>query len=198
MCGACSRWACWRRTSRGGSFFRARLTDRLSACACSRAGHDAGGPPLVARPERNQTGNQTHEKYETTWVYGMMLLAGLMDATTGALLLAAPLWTLDLMGITSCRWSRCIQRWIGAFVCSVGCSYLFPFLLPAGPARDQRSRGHPDHGHHRAHLHRRLLRGGHRHRRARTGLAFGDVHRRDAGCSANFVLRKKFLDPSDA
>jgi hypothetical protein len=80
-------------------------------------------------------------KNKTTWVYGMMLLAGLMDATTGALLLAAPLWTLDLMGITILPQEPLFQRWIGAFVCSVGCSYLFPFLLPAGPARDQRAVG---------------------------------------------------------
>jgi hypothetical protein len=75
------------------------------------------------------------------WVYGMMLLAGLMDATTGALLLAAPMWTLNLMGITALPLEPLFQRWIGAFVCSVGCSYLFPFLLPAGPVRDQRSIG---------------------------------------------------------
>jgi len=75
------------------------------------------------------------------WVYGLMLLAGLMDATTGALLLAAPMWTLDLMGISVLPLEPLYQRWIGAFVCSVGCSYLFPFLLPAGPVRDQRSIG---------------------------------------------------------
>ena len=33
------------------------------------------------------------------------------------------------------------QQWIGAFVCSVGCSYLFPFFLPAGAARNQRAVG---------------------------------------------------------
>lgn len=75
------------------------------------------------------------------WVYIMMLLAGLMDATTGTLLLAAPMWTLNLMGITTLPLEPLFQRWIGAFVCSVGCSYLFQFLLPAGPARDQRSVG---------------------------------------------------------
>ena len=74
-------------------------------------------------------------KIRSSWVYLMMLLAGLMDATTGALLLAAPLWTLKLMGITTPPVEPLFQQWIGAFVCSVGCSYLFPFLLPAGPAR---------------------------------------------------------------
>lgn len=75
------------------------------------------------------------------WVYVMMFLAGLMDATTGALLLAAPNWTLRLMGITTLPLEPLYQQWIGAFVCSVGCSYLFPFLLPAGPERDRRSLG---------------------------------------------------------
>lgn len=76
-----------------------------------------------------------------SWVYGLCLLAGLMDAATGALLLAAPLWTLKLMGIASMPAEPLFQRWIGAFVCSVGCSYLFPFLLAAGPARDRRTAG---------------------------------------------------------
>ncbi len=80
-------------------------------------------------------------KNKTTWVYGMMLLAGLMDATTGALLLAAPMWTLKLMGITVLPQEPLFQQWIGAFVCAVGCSYLFPFLLPAGVARNQRAVG---------------------------------------------------------
>lgn len=76
-----------------------------------------------------------------TWVYAMCALAGLMDAATGALLLAAPLWTLRLMGITVLPAEPLFQRWIGAFVCSVGCSYLFPFLLRPGPERDHRVAG---------------------------------------------------------
>ena len=76
-----------------------------------------------------------------SWVYVMMLLAGLMDLTTGALLMAAPLWTLKLMGIATMPAEPLFQQWIGAFVCSVGCSYLFPFLLPAGPERNRRSIG---------------------------------------------------------
>lgn len=76
-----------------------------------------------------------------TWVYVLCAVAGLMDATTGALLLAAPMWTLELMGITVMPVEPVYQRWIGAFVCSVGCSYLFPFLLRAGPERDQRTAG---------------------------------------------------------
>ena len=76
-----------------------------------------------------------------TWVYTLMLLAGLMDATTGALLIIAPLWTLKLMRVAMLPAEPVYQSWIGAFVCSVGCSYLFPFLLPAGPARDQRAVG---------------------------------------------------------
>lgn len=80
-------------------------------------------------------------KNAKTWVYVMMFLAGLMDATTGALLLAAPNWTLRLMGITTLPLEPLYQQWIGAFVCSVGCSYLFPFLLRAGPDRDRRSTG---------------------------------------------------------
>jgi hypothetical protein len=106
------------------------------------------------------------------------------------------MWTLDLMGITILPLEPLFQRWIGAFVCSVGCSYLFPVPAPRRPGPRPAQHRHPDHGHHRAHLHRRLLRGGHRHRRARTGLALGDVHRRHPGHPANFiVLRKKILDP---
>ena len=75
------------------------------------------------------------------WVYILMLLAGLMDAVTGALLLAAPLWTLDLMGVAVLPVEPVFQRWIGAFVCSVGCSYLLPFRWPAGAGRDQRAVG---------------------------------------------------------
>jgi hypothetical protein len=76
-----------------------------------------------------------------SWIYALLLLVGLMDALTGALLMAAPLWTLNLMGITVLPVEPVYQRWIGAFVCSVGCSYLFPFLLRAGRERDQRATG---------------------------------------------------------
>ena len=75
------------------------------------------------------------------WIYIMMLLAGLMDAVTGTLLMAAPLWTLKLMRVAIPPVEPLYQQWIGAFVCSVGCSYLFPFLLPAGPERDLRALG---------------------------------------------------------
>lgn len=77
-------------------------------------------------------------KNKKNLVYLLMLLAGLMDASTGALLMAAPLWTLKLMGITVMPVEPIFQRWIGAFVCSVGCSYLLPFFLKVGAERDQR------------------------------------------------------------
>lgn len=56
------------------------------------------------------------------------LLAGACDGLTGLMLLTAPLFTLQLMGITPLPAEPIYMRWIGAFVFSVGSSYALPFL----------------------------------------------------------------------
>jgi len=58
----------------------------------------------------------------------LALLAGAMDAVTGALLLAAPGFTLRLMGIGMVEGTSPFVRFVGAFVLGVGLSYFPPFL----------------------------------------------------------------------
>jgi len=58
----------------------------------------------------------------------LALLAGAMDTTTGALLLAAPAFTLRLMGIGMAEGTSPLIRFVGAFVLGVGLSYFPPFL----------------------------------------------------------------------
>lgn len=58
----------------------------------------------------------------------LALLAGAMDTVTGALLLAAPAFTLRLMMIEMPADSGPFVRFVGAFVFGVGLSYFPPFL----------------------------------------------------------------------
>lgn len=58
----------------------------------------------------------------------LALLAGAMDATTGALLIAAPAFTLRMMFIEMPPGAGPFVRFIGAFVLGVGLSYFPPFL----------------------------------------------------------------------
>ena len=60
--------------------------------------------------------------------------AGLGDALTGVLLLAAPAATLQLMHVPVPAGELIWLRWMGVFVGAVGLSYLLPWRLPA-PAR---------------------------------------------------------------
>jgi hypothetical protein len=60
------------------------------------------------------------------------LAAGLMDASTGLALIAAPTFTLSLMGIGSMPAEPIFLRWIGAFVLAVGLSYFLALRLEAG------------------------------------------------------------------
>jgi hypothetical protein len=62
-------------------------------------------------------------------VAAFAVAVGLCDATTGAALVAAPLWTLARLGIAPLPAEPVYQRWIGAFVLAVGLAYLYPFLL---------------------------------------------------------------------
>lgn len=59
------------------------------------------------------------------------LLAGSGDFLTGLLLVAAPLFTLRLMGIASIPAEPVYLRFVGAFVGGVGALYLYPFALSA-------------------------------------------------------------------
>jgi hypothetical protein len=57
------------------------------------------------------------------WIVLYQYLAGLCDTVTGLLLIAAPAWTLGLMGLTIIPQPVAFVRYIGVFVLSVGISY---------------------------------------------------------------------------
>ncbi len=56
------------------------------------------------------------------------LLVGLCDASTGLLLMFAPAFTLNLMGVSDIPSDLVYLRFIGAFVFSVGAAYWLPFI----------------------------------------------------------------------
>jgi hypothetical protein len=58
-------------------------------------------------------------------------IAGLCDASTGVLLVAAPALTLRLMGIEPAPSDPTFLRFVGVFVGGVGLSYLYPWALDA-------------------------------------------------------------------
>lgn len=62
------------------------------------------------------------------WLILYQLAAGLCDACTGALLVAAPAWTFRLMGLAVLPHPAAFARFIGVFVLCVGLSYLWPAL----------------------------------------------------------------------
>ena len=66
------------------------------------------------------------------------LLAGACDGLTGILLLAAPVFTLKLMGIHTLPAEPVYMQWIGAFVFGVGFSYFLPFLTSDPNTRRRR------------------------------------------------------------
>jgi hypothetical protein len=57
------------------------------------------------------------------------LVAGFSDASTGALLIAAPLFTIRLMGLSVPREASPFLSFIGAFVLAVGLSYFYGAFL---------------------------------------------------------------------
>jgi hypothetical protein len=59
------------------------------------------------------------------WLILYQYIAGLCDSITGLLLMAAPEWTLHLMGLTVLPQPLTFVRYIGVFVLSVGLSYLW-------------------------------------------------------------------------
>lgn len=64
-----------------------------------------------------------------SWARYLAGLAGAMDATTGAGLVALPDLTLAAMGVAAPGGdARVYLRWVGAFVAAVGVSYLVALL----------------------------------------------------------------------
>jgi len=62
-------------------------------------------------------------------IFGYQILTGLSDASTGALLMIAPVFTLRLMGLHVPTDSLPFLSFIGAFVLSVGLSCLYGAYL---------------------------------------------------------------------
>jgi hypothetical protein len=71
-------------------------------------------------------------------LFGYQLIAGLSDTATGALLCAAPQFALHLMGLHSIPNTSPFLSYIGAFVLSVGLSYLYGAVLIAIDAPPER------------------------------------------------------------
>ena len=63
------------------------------------------------------------------YLLAYQLIAGVSDASTGALLIAAPLFTVRMMGLPVPRDATPFLSFIGAFVLAVGLSYLYGALL---------------------------------------------------------------------
>ncbi|HEY1579321.1 MAG TPA: hypothetical protein VGF82_19815 [Terracidiphilus sp.] len=62
-------------------------------------------------------------------LFAYQLVAGVSDASTGVLLIAAPLFTLRVMGIAAPNDASPFLSFIGAFVLAVGLCYLYGALL---------------------------------------------------------------------
>lgn len=66
------------------------------------------------------------------------VLAGTCDGLTGIMLLVAPVFTLQLMGIKTVPTEPVYMQWIGAFVFSVGFSYFLPFISGNAEIKNRR------------------------------------------------------------
>lgn len=62
------------------------------------------------------------------WLILYQYAAGLCDTGTGLVLVAAPAWTLGLMGLSIIPQPVAFVRYIGVFVFSVGLTYLWAAL----------------------------------------------------------------------
>lgn len=71
-------------------------------------------------------------------LFGYQAIAGLSDIVTGAMLCAAPEFTLHLMGLHTVADAVPYISYIGAFVLSVGLSYLYGAILIAIEAPPER------------------------------------------------------------
>jgi hypothetical protein len=74
------------------------------------------------------------------WIKPAMLAVGALDTVTGLLLLAMPLITLRLMGVSQPPAEPVLVRFIGAFVTAVGASYFLPWISHRGPLGGDRAR----------------------------------------------------------
>ena len=72
-------------------------------------------------------------------LFGYQCLAGTSDTATGTLLCVAPRFTLQLMGLHSAADTTPFISYIGAFVLSVGISYLYGAYLIAVDAPSART-----------------------------------------------------------
>ena len=63
------------------------------------------------------------------YLLAYQLIAGVSDASTGALLIAAPVFTIRMMGLSVPRDATPFLSFIGAFVLAVGISYLYGAML---------------------------------------------------------------------
>jgi hypothetical protein len=63
------------------------------------------------------------------YLLAYQLIAGVSDASTGVLLIAAPVFTVRMMGLSVPRDATPFLSFIGAFVLAVGISYLYGALL---------------------------------------------------------------------
>lgn len=64
------------------------------------------------------------------WLPAYQWLAGLCDTVTGVLLLAAPTWTLQLMGVRELPQPVQFVSFVGTFVLAVGLAYFYAARLP--------------------------------------------------------------------
>jgi hypothetical protein len=72
------------------------------------------------------------------FLFGYQTVAGLSDTVTGAMLWLAPQFTLHLMGLGAAADTLPYISYIGAFVFSVGISYLYGAILVAIEAPAER------------------------------------------------------------
>ncbi|MGA8087803.1 MAG: hypothetical protein WCA10_10875 [Terracidiphilus sp.] len=63
------------------------------------------------------------------YLLAYQLITGVSDASTGALLIAAPVFTVRMMGLSVPRDAAPFLSFIGAFVLAVGLSYLYGAML---------------------------------------------------------------------
>jgi hypothetical protein len=63
------------------------------------------------------------------YLLAYQLVAGVSDTSTGALLIAAPVFTIRMMGLSVPNDATPFLSFIGAFVLAVGLSYLYGALL---------------------------------------------------------------------
>ena len=63
------------------------------------------------------------------YLLGYQLIAGVSDTSTGVMLIAAPVFTVRMMGVSVPYDATPFLSFIGAFVLAVGLSYLYGALL---------------------------------------------------------------------